>query len=161
MVVSFVNTALSKLCLMRQRYVSIVKHSYKLLTILIVCQYLMLIETMRENIEALEQVISSFGPFIESMRAVVPRLFALSNHDILSLRSATCSSSGSIYRPYLWILQTSMSQVLVRRRVLIHEADNNIRSDRIPDEAIADQIQSYINKSASVVFECRFHYHEH
>lgn len=75
----------SKFSQVRRRWVSIVKHSYKDLTLLSVCSYPALLESMRENREMLESIIETLGKFIDSKRQSSPRLFALGNSDILSL----------------------------------------------------------------------------
>ncbi|OHS99158.1 Dynein heavy chain family protein [Tritrichomonas foetus] len=73
----------------RRRWVSIIRHTSKDLSLLIVCQFPSLLEMLHENNSALEGILASLGLFVDAKRAVLPRLFVLGNYDVLQLVSFT------------------------------------------------------------------------
>lgn len=83
----------SKFTWVRRRWIGIVRHATKDLSLLAVCSFPNLLEMMKENNMTLESILSSLGVFVDSKRAAVPRLFALGNADVLSLISCTDISS--------------------------------------------------------------------
>lgn len=73
----------------RRRWVSIVRHASKDLSLLVVCQFPSLLEMMKENNSALEGILTTLGLFVDSKRTSLPRLFVLGNFDVLQLVSFT------------------------------------------------------------------------
>lgn len=77
----------SKFQMVKRRWVSLIKHTREDTNLFKVCSFPQLYEMLSENNKTLEAILSSLVKFIDTKRDLVPRLYFLSNDEVLSLIS--------------------------------------------------------------------------
>jgi len=73
----------------QRKWSTIARHTIKDSRLFSVCQFPSLLEALKENNSAMETIVSSLGKLLDAKRSVIPRLYFLSNDDVLSLISTT------------------------------------------------------------------------
>ncbi|OHT00199.1 Dynein heavy chain family protein [Tritrichomonas foetus] len=77
----------SKFIMVKRRWVSLIKHTIESITLFKVCSFPALLEMLTENNKTLEIILSSLIKYIDTKRELLPRLYLLSNDEVLSLIS--------------------------------------------------------------------------
>jgi len=89
--------------MIRRRWMSLVRFTLEKSTLVHVCSFPSLLELLSENNTHLENIISSVVPFLNHKRFQLPRLFFLSNQEVLSLFSTTDFSIFSLHLSKLFM----------------------------------------------------------
>lgn len=88
--------------MVRRRWMSLVRHTLERTTLVHVAKFPSLLEHLTENNQGLENIIGSISAYIDHKRKKLPRLFFLSDNEVLSLYSTTdfetfCSHLSKIF----------------------------------------------------------------
>lgn len=73
----------------QRKWISIARHTIKDTRLFSVCSFPALLEVLNENNKSMESILTALGKFLDSKRTAMPRLFFLSNNEVLDLTSAT------------------------------------------------------------------------
>lgn len=73
----------------RRRWMSLVRHTLENTTLYSVCTFPSLLDMLVDNNKILESILSSLNKFIDQKREAMPRLYFLSNDEVLTLFSTT------------------------------------------------------------------------
>ncbi|KAI5486860.1 dynein heavy chain family protein family [Trichomonas vaginalis G3] len=76
----------------QRKWVSMARHTSKDSRLFAVASFPSLLETLKENNQAIESILIALGKFLDSKRNAFPRLFFLSNKDVLTLVSTNSYS---------------------------------------------------------------------
>jgi energy-coupling factor transporter ATP-binding protein EcfA2 len=75
----------NRLATVQRKWVSITRHALKDTRLFSVCAYPSLLEVLNENNGVMDSILTALGKFLEAKRAALPRLFFLSNDEVLAL----------------------------------------------------------------------------
>jgi hypothetical protein len=73
----------------QRKWAAVTRHAMKDTHLLQVCSYAGLLDLLRDGNATMESIVASVGKFLDSKRAAVPRLYFLSNDEVLALVTAT------------------------------------------------------------------------
>lgn len=73
----------------QRKWSAIARHTLKDTHLLAVCAFPSLLDVLKENNESMELILTSLSPFIDAKRAQIPRLYFLSNDEVLTLMTTS------------------------------------------------------------------------
>jgi len=100
---SFLQTHISRYNWVKKRWSIIVKHVFKDSGLLNVVSYPDLYSIMKDNCSAIDMIIGSLSPYVETKICSVPRLFCLGTNDIISLMSFSSANTLNTLIPRLFM----------------------------------------------------------
>ena len=76
----------------QRKWVSIALHTLKDTRLFSVCSFPSLLNVLTENNESMQSILAALGKFLDTKRVAMPRLFFLSNEEVLALCTTNVSS---------------------------------------------------------------------
>lgn len=93
----------------QRKWVSMARHTSKDSRLFAVASFPSLLETLKENNQSIESILVALGKYLDNKRNAIPRLFFLSNKDVLALVSTNsysdfCESLSKLFMNVINIL---------------------------------------------------------